>query len=72
MYTTKNYQKAIAEVCKNTRVRSGLSQSDVANATGYTQPQISRFESGKMASFYLLIYYLISFDLDLRGLKYER
>lgn len=64
MYTTKEFQVRIASRCRKARSLSGLTQNDVANATGYTQPQVSKFERGQMASFYLLIYYIVAFKLS--------
>lgn len=64
MYSTKEFQTRIARRCRRARTLSGLTQNDVANATGYTQPQVSRFERGQMASFYLLIYYIVAFKLS--------
>lgn len=64
MYSTKEFQARIAKKCKHARYLSGLTQNDVANATGYTQPQVSKFERGQMASFYLLIYYIVAFKLS--------
>lgn len=54
----KKYQKRIGQLCKESRVKMLLTQEDVAKITGYTRPQISKFESGSLASYFLLIYYV--------------
>ena len=55
----------IARRAKTARQLSGLTQEDVAAAVGVTHAAVSLFESGKIASFWLLTYYVAFLHLDL-------
>lgn len=46
------------ELLKQARIQSGLTQAQVAKASGYTVAHVNRFENGTRQSFYLFIYYV--------------
>lgn len=57
--------RKLGRVCKATRKRLGLRQSDVGLETGYTVGSISAFETGKSNNAILLVWYIK------QGLKIE-
>ena len=61
----EQYLPEIARRAKHARQLSGLAQEDVAAAVGVTHAAVSLFESGKIASFCLLTYYVAFLHLDL-------
>lgn len=54
MYTLESIGKA----CKSYRRSLGYTQIDVANETGYTQQNISRFEKGTNDNSLILMWYV--------------
>lgn len=61
----EQYMPEIARRAKTARQLSGLTQEDVAAAVGVTHAAVSQFESGRIASFWLLTYYVAFLHLDL-------
>ena len=43
-----NYEKIFADKLKSLRKQRGLRQNDVANAVGYSEKSVSKWESGKV------------------------
>ena len=48
----------VGKRCKFYRMRNFVSQADVAKETGYSQCNISKFESGKNDNSLILLWYL--------------
>lgn len=64
----KQYLPEISRRAKVIRELRGLTQTDVAEAVGVSHALVSQFEHGKIASFWLLVYYVAFLGLDLGGL----
>ena len=70
MNNIKQYQSEVSRRARIIRQLRGLSQVDVAHATGVTHALVSQFETGKIASYWLLVYYVAFLGLDLGGIDH--
>lgn len=57
-YTLKN-AKAVGESCRRFRIEElGMTQQQVAEEIGVTQGSVHQFETGKIVSWHILVFYL--------------
>lgn len=47
----------VGSACRNRRVELGMTQQDVARATGYSVENISAFENGRNSNYVILMWY---------------
>ena len=65
----KIYLPEISRRAKVCRELEGLTQTDVAEAAGVSHALVSQFENGKIASFWLLVFYIVYLGLYISDLK---
>lgn len=58
MYDRKKILPDLGRMCKEYRTYIGVTQSDVARATGYSEQNISSFETGRTNNMILLLWYI--------------
>lgn len=73
---TEKRKKILLEVCrmcKEYRIYIGLTQSDVARDTGYSEQNISSFETGRTNNMILLLWYIDKgiFTTSYKNMKYR-
>ena len=54
----QNILRAVGRMCKEYREYIGVTQSDVSRATGYSEQNISSFETGRTNNMILLLWYI--------------
>ena len=57
----KNMYKMICKFCKDKRIKEGLTQSEMAEIVGVSQPTISSFEAGKIDTGSILLRYILRY-----------
>ena len=53
-----NILKGVGAMCKQFRERQGYTQADVARQTGYSEQNVSSFETGRTNNMILLLWYI--------------
>lgn len=54
----KRIIRAVGKMCKEYREYIGVTQSEVSQATGYSEQNISSFETGRTNNMILLLWYI--------------
>lgn len=60
----RNALRLIGECCKSHREKYGIKQSQVAESVGYSEQNISSFETGRTNNLLIFLYYINKGLLD--------
>lgn len=53
-----SYMEELGKFCKEFRIRYNITQSEIAESSGYSQSDISKFEAGKNNNAIILLSYI--------------